>query len=219
MAPETRAYGDVTAKSNVWSFGVVLLELLTGRQNMDEMFPEEERNLVQWCRPYLLDPKRLYLVMDPELKGRYPTRAAKTVADLALLCLSEDPRARPSMRNVVGVLSAHHAKSMQYNMSSLLQHHNSANISRSLSCKTKARLSKSYSLASVLTSPGRIFPDTKALDFIQGHHVSSTTQCLPNRQYPIFQGKAKFLSGEMVRRRTSLPPSLCSLSGEIFMNP
>ncbi|MCO5567989.1 hypothetical protein L7F22_021685 [Adiantum nelumboides] len=159
-APETKSCNQVTAKSNVWSFGIVMLELLSGRQNMDDLFAAEERNLLQWCRPYLLDPKRLYLVMDPELKGRYSTIKAKMVADLALQCLAEDPAARPCMREVATSLfwlvptsDLPNGKGNQTLLFSDCLSTDNSYASSSL----KSKYSKSYSLASVLASPARSF--------------------------------------------------------------
>ncbi|EFJ26463.1 hypothetical protein SELMODRAFT_97789, partial [Selaginella moellendorffii] len=88
-------------KSNVWSFGVVLLEILTGRQNRDEMFAVEEQDLVGWTAPYLANDKKLFLVVDPELKGMFPARSVSLFAKLAAQCLQRDPAARPSMDQVV----------------------------------------------------------------------------------------------------------------------
>lgn len=101
---ETLERGLLTPKSNVWSFGIVLLELLTGRKNLDNRHPREERNLVKWSRPFLADDCRLTLIMDPQLKSRFPPKAARTVADMALKCLQKDPSERPTMRNIVNNL-------------------------------------------------------------------------------------------------------------------
>jgi len=91
----------LTPKSNVWSFGIFLLELLTGRKNLDSRHPKEERNLVKWSRPFLADNYRLSLIMDPQLKGRFPSKAARTIADIAQRCLQKEPSDRPTMRTVV----------------------------------------------------------------------------------------------------------------------
>ncbi|GLT69181.1 hypothetical protein SLA2020_413530 [Shorea laevis] len=101
LSVETVEKGRLTPKSNVWSFGIVLLELLTGRKNLDSRHPKEERNLVKWSRPFLADDCRISLIMDPGLKGRFPAKAAKTVADIAQRCLKKDPSERPTMRTVV----------------------------------------------------------------------------------------------------------------------
>ncbi|XP_052173876.1 probable serine/threonine-protein kinase PBL1 [Diospyros lotus] len=108
LSVETLERGLVTPKSNAWSFGIVLLELLTGRKNLDSRHPKEERNLVKWSRPFLTDDCRLSLIMDPQLKGRFPAKAARTVADIAQRCLQNDPSERPTMRIVV-----EHMKSIQ----------------------------------------------------------------------------------------------------------
>ncbi|KAL2484946.1 Protein kinase superfamily protein [Abeliophyllum distichum] len=101
LSMETLERGLLTPKSNVWSFGIVLLELLTGRKNLDSRHPKEERNLVKWSRPFLADDSRLSLIMDPQLKGRFPAKAARMVADIAQQCLQMDPSERPTMRTVV----------------------------------------------------------------------------------------------------------------------
>ncbi|OMO64585.1 hypothetical protein CCACVL1_21660 [Corchorus capsularis] len=101
LSVETLERGWLTPKSNVWSFGIVLLELLTGRKNLDSRHPREERNLVKWSRPFLTDDCRLSLIMDPQLKGRFPMKAARTVADIAQRCLQKDPSERPTMRTIV----------------------------------------------------------------------------------------------------------------------
>ncbi|KAL6139008.1 hypothetical protein ACLB2K_064286 [Fragaria x ananassa] len=101
LSVETLERGMLTPKSNVWSFGIVLLELLTGRKNLDSRHPKEEMNIVKWSRPYLADDYRLSLIMDPQLKGRFPAKAARAMADIAQRCLQKDPSERPTMRTVV----------------------------------------------------------------------------------------------------------------------
>ncbi|KAK9070003.1 hypothetical protein SSX86_010401 [Deinandra increscens subsp. villosa] len=101
LSVETLERGLLTPKSNVWSFGIVLLELLTGRKNLDSRHPKEERNLIKWSRPFLADDSRLSLIMDPQLKGRFAARAARTMADIAQRCLQKDPSERPTMRTIV----------------------------------------------------------------------------------------------------------------------
>ncbi|CAN1303312.1 Serine/threonine-protein kinase RIPK [Linum perenne] len=106
LSVETLEKGLLTPKSNVWSFGIVLLELLTGRKNLDSRHTREERNLVKWSRPFLSDDCRLSMIMDPQLKQRFPVKAARTVAGIALRCLQKEPLDRPTMRTVVEHLKA-----------------------------------------------------------------------------------------------------------------
>ncbi|RCV11859.1 hypothetical protein SEVIR_2G229900v4 [Setaria viridis] len=103
-APEYILTGHLTAKSDVYSFGVVLLELLSGRQSVDRARRPREQNLVDWARPYLKHPDRLYRVMDPALECQYSCRGAEVAAIVAYKCLSQNPKSRPTMREVVKAL-------------------------------------------------------------------------------------------------------------------
>lgn len=104
LSVETLEKGLLTPKSNVWSYGIVLLELITGRRNLDPRYPKEERNLIKWSKPYLSDDCRLSLIMDPKMKGRFPPKAARTVANIILKCLQKDPSERPTMRSIADSL-------------------------------------------------------------------------------------------------------------------
>ncbi|XP_019151692.1 PREDICTED: serine/threonine-protein kinase At5g01020-like isoform X2 [Ipomoea nil] len=103
-APEYIMTGHLTAASDVYSFGVVLLELLTGRKSIDKTRPPREQNLVDWARPQLKDPRKLYRIMDPRLDGMYSEDGARKAALLSYKCLSQRSNARPTMSEVVKVL-------------------------------------------------------------------------------------------------------------------
>ncbi|KAJ4844922.1 putative serine/threonine-protein kinase pbl3 [Turnera subulata] len=103
-APEYVATGRLTAKSDVYSFGVVLLELLSGRRAVDKSKIGVEQNLVEWARPYLGDKRKLFRIMDTKLGGQYPQKGAYMAANLALQCLSTEPKARPRMSEVLATL-------------------------------------------------------------------------------------------------------------------
>ncbi|CAN1275307.1 Receptor-like cytoplasmic kinase 176, partial [Linum perenne] len=103
-APEYLATGHLTAKSDIYSFGVVLLEILSGRRAIDKNRPSGQHNLVEWARPYLINKRRVLRVMDARLEGQYLLPRAQKVANLALQCLAMEPRFRPTMDEVVTVL-------------------------------------------------------------------------------------------------------------------
>lgn len=97
--------GHLTSKSDVYSFGVVLLEILTGRRSMDKKRPSGEQNLVAWARPYLADKRKLYQLVDPRLELNYSLKGVQKVSQLAYNCLSKDSKSRPTMDEVVKVLT------------------------------------------------------------------------------------------------------------------
>ncbi|KAL9240176.1 hypothetical protein vseg_014424 [Gypsophila vaccaria] len=94
--PEYTTTGEKTKKGDIYSFAVVLLELLTGRKPVDDTLPEEQQDLVTWATPYLSDDK-VEEIIDPKLNGDFPLRAVAKVAALAGLCLQEEPDFRPNM--------------------------------------------------------------------------------------------------------------------------
>eukprot|EP00249_Psilotum_nudum_P012877 c24021_g1_i1 orf=408-1682(+) len=103
-APEYVMTGHLTSRSDVYSFGVVLLELLTGCRAMDKMRPSGEHNLSEWARPYLCDKRKLLRIIDPRIDGHYSVKGAQKAASLAYYCLSQNPKARPIMSDVVETL-------------------------------------------------------------------------------------------------------------------
>lgn len=105
FAPEYAISGRGSLKSDVFSFGVVLLELITSRQPIQKSAGKEE-SLVMWATPTLLDSRRVILELpDPKLQGNYPVEEMQIMAYLAKECLLLDPDSRPSMSEVVQILS------------------------------------------------------------------------------------------------------------------
>lgn len=107
-APEYMATGHLTARSDVYSFGVVLLEMLSGRRAIDKNRPSKEHNLVEWARPYLSSKRRIFQVMDARIQGQYSSSDALKAANLAIQCLSTEPKYRPNMEAVVKALEQLH---------------------------------------------------------------------------------------------------------------
>ncbi|KAL5716712.1 non-specific serine/threonine protein kinase [Ranunculus cassubicifolius] len=104
-APEYVQTGRLTVKSDVWSFGVVLYELITGRRSVDRNLPKNEQKLLEWVKPYVSGgTKRIHLIMDPQLQGDYGTTSAQKLVSLANKCLMKQPKSRPKMSEVVEIL-------------------------------------------------------------------------------------------------------------------
>ncbi|KAF9612327.1 hypothetical protein IFM89_038930 [Coptis chinensis] len=103
-APEYVQTGRLTTKSDVWSFGVVLYELITGRRSVDRNLPRNEQKLLEWVKPYVSGPKRIHVIMDPLLEGRYCRKSAQKLVGLANKCLMKQPNSRPKMSEVVEIL-------------------------------------------------------------------------------------------------------------------
>ncbi|KAL6888821.1 hypothetical protein ACP4OV_009847 [Aristida adscensionis] len=116
LAPEYLEHGLITPKLDVFAFGVVLLELLSGREAAfaGAGAGEEERLLWEAAAEALaadggaeeVERGRVRAFMDPRLHGDYPLDLALAVASLARRCTASEPRARPSMNEVFVSLSA-----------------------------------------------------------------------------------------------------------------
>lgn len=111
LAPEYAVTGKVTTKVDVFSFGVILMELITGRKALDDSQPEESMHLVTWFRRVYLnkDNKDTFRkAIDPAIDLKEETLAASIskVAELACHCCAREPYQRPDMGHAVNVLSS-----------------------------------------------------------------------------------------------------------------
>ncbi|KAH0859751.1 hypothetical protein HID58_088012 [Brassica napus] len=86
------------------NFGVVLLELLTGRKSLDKSRPTREQNLIDWALPLLKEKKKVMNIVDPRMNCEYPVKSVQKAAMLAYHCLNRNPKARPLMRDIVDSL-------------------------------------------------------------------------------------------------------------------
>ncbi|KAK1361254.1 Serine/threonine-protein kinase PBS1 [Heracleum sosnowskyi] len=92
---------QLTKRSDVYSFGVVLLELITGRRALERTQPRESQMIVQWARPLLRDRRDFVKLADPRLKGQFPRSSVRRAVEVALMCVQDESRARPGIREVV----------------------------------------------------------------------------------------------------------------------
>ncbi|RRT67266.1 hypothetical protein BHE74_00032726 [Ensete ventricosum] len=93
--------GRLTAKSDVWSYGVFLYVLITGRRPIDRKRPKGEQKLLEWAKPRISDAKKFHIIMDPRLAGEYSLKSAIKLASVANKCLLQQPNSRPKMSKVL----------------------------------------------------------------------------------------------------------------------
>lgn len=96
--------GHLLVKSDVYSYGVVLLELLSGRKPVDMSQPPGQENLVTWARPLLTSKDGLEQLVDPYLGDDFPFDSFAKVAAIASMCVQPEVSHRPFMGEVVQAL-------------------------------------------------------------------------------------------------------------------
>ncbi|KAJ8534617.1 hypothetical protein K7X08_016345 [Anisodus acutangulus] len=104
VAPEYAMTGHLLVKSDVYSYGVVLLELLSGRKPVDMSQTPGQENLVTWARPLLTTREGLEQLVDPSLAGSYDFDDMAKVAAIASMCVHPEVTQRPFMGEVVQAL-------------------------------------------------------------------------------------------------------------------
>ncbi|KAE9606859.1 putative protein kinase RLK-Pelle-RLCK-VIIa-2 family [Lupinus albus] len=100
-APEYVETGHLKVQCDIWSFGVVLYEILTGRRVLERKRPKGEQKLLEWVKNYPADSSRFSIIMDPRLRNQYSAGVARKIAKLADRCLKKNPEDRPSMSQIV----------------------------------------------------------------------------------------------------------------------
>ncbi|CAM6047965.1 unnamed protein product [Sphagnum compactum] len=118
LAPEYAETGQITDKADVYAFGVVLLELITGRKAVDNSSNARgERCLTEWARP-LLDRYASELV-DPRLRiSGYDDYEMHCMMHAASQCIKKDPTMRPRMTQVLRILDPSQDKDTPYGIGS-----------------------------------------------------------------------------------------------------
>ncbi|CAK7343118.1 unnamed protein product [Dovyalis caffra] len=104
-APEYIQTGRLTSKNDVWSYGVFLYELITGRRPLDRNRPKSEQKLLEWIRPYLTDAKKFKQIVDPRLDQKDILKSAHKLANVANRCLVRNPKSRPKMSEVLEMMN------------------------------------------------------------------------------------------------------------------
>ncbi|KAG9147914.1 hypothetical protein Leryth_003508 [Lithospermum erythrorhizon] len=103
LAPEYAMFGQLTKKADVYSFGVLVLEIISGRSSANAAFGEEMLVLVEWAWN-LKEEGRLLEIVDPELM-EYPEHEIQRFIKVALFCTQSASHQRPDMKQVVEMLT------------------------------------------------------------------------------------------------------------------
>ncbi|KAI3675710.1 hypothetical protein L1987_85302 [Smallanthus sonchifolius] len=104
LAPEYAIRGQLTRRADVYSFGVLLIEIVTGRCNTNSLLPLEEQYILErtWN---LYERNELVALVDTAMHGDFDPEEACKYLKISLLCTQDSPKLRPMMSTVVKMLS------------------------------------------------------------------------------------------------------------------
>ncbi|MBA0624934.1 hypothetical protein Godav_010202 [Gossypium davidsonii] len=108
LAPEYAIRGQLTRKADIYSFGVLLLEIVSGRCNTNRRLPLSEQYLLEraWNK---YESRELVELVDTSMGGEYDVEEAQKFLKIGLLCTQDIPKLRPSMSQVVKMLMGEEA--------------------------------------------------------------------------------------------------------------
>ncbi|KAL7613334.1 probable kinase CHARK isoform X1 [Lactuca sativa] len=105
LDPDYYATGRLTRKSDVYAFGVVLLEVLSGKRAVDTSLDDEHWGLVNWAQESMKEG-RLKQIVDYTIRVGVMPKCLKQFAHLANRCVHDNPKQRPTMAEVVACLES-----------------------------------------------------------------------------------------------------------------
>lgn len=106
LAPEYAMWGKVSDSCDVYSFGILLLEILTGRKPIEKLPTGIKRTITEWAEPLIINGRFKDLV-DPKLRGNFDETQLKQAINVAALCVQSEADKRPSMKEVVNMLKGY----------------------------------------------------------------------------------------------------------------
>ncbi|PPR84355.1 hypothetical protein GOBAR_AA36357 [Gossypium barbadense] len=96
--------GILTDMSDVYAFGVILLELVLGRKALEMSEVSGQECLVRWARGVLTDRHVMPNVVDPVIRGTMSVKHLNQVGVIAYLCLEDEPKYRPLITDILNSL-------------------------------------------------------------------------------------------------------------------
>lgn len=119
LAPEYAMWGKVSESCDVYSFGILLLEILTGRKPIEKLPGGIKRTITEWAEP-LITKERFKDLVDPKLRGNFDENQLRQSINVAALCVQSEPAKRPNMKQVAEMLKANvGGKPMQMRLESV----------------------------------------------------------------------------------------------------
>jgi serine/threonine protein kinase len=103
VAPEYASTGMLNESSDIYSFGVLLMELISGRSPVDYNRPAGEVNLVEWFKG-MVGSRRVEDLVDPRIAAPPPPRVLNRALLVCLRCIDSDAHKRPKMGQIVHML-------------------------------------------------------------------------------------------------------------------
>ncbi|KAM1070021.1 hypothetical protein ACFX2A_001796 [Malus domestica] len=100
LAPEYAMWGKVSESCDVYSFGILLLEIISGKKPIEKLPGGVKRDIVQWVTPYV-EKGAFNQIVDPRLKGKFDKEQVKSTVIVAMKCTDNSPDNRPTMIEVV----------------------------------------------------------------------------------------------------------------------
>ncbi|XP_058188704.1 receptor-like serine/threonine-protein kinase SD1-6 [Rhododendron vialii] len=103
MAPEYAIDSLFSTKSDIFSFGVIVLEIMSGKRNRKFHHADHDLNLLGHAWGLWIDGKASELI-DPMMEGSFPMSKVLSCIQIGLLCVQKCPEDRPTMSSVVSML-------------------------------------------------------------------------------------------------------------------
>ncbi|KAK2422679.1 putative leucine-rich repeat receptor serine/threonine-protein kinase [Trifolium repens] len=171
MAPEYAMHGYLTDKADVYSFGIVALEIVSGRSNTFYRTKEEAFYLLDWAH-MLKERGDLMELVDSRLGSDFKKKEVMVMIDVALLCTNVTSNLRPSMSSVVSMLEGSTAVPESVPDSSEVMDEKKMEVMRQHYYQTD-KTSKSQSQSQRLLNDGPWTATTSSVDLYSVHLDSS----------------------------------------------